>query len=93
MKKLLITTILIFLFMLGLSGAAWAESVTLAWNPNTESDLAGYKVYNGVASGVYGIVVDVKNVTQYTTSNLGSGTTYYWVVTAYDESGNESDYS
>ena len=29
------------------------SAVTLLWDANTESDLAGYKVYVGVASGVY----------------------------------------
>lgn len=68
-------------------------TATLTWMPNTESDLAGYKVYMGNASGVYGTPVDVGNVTTYAVGNLASGTTYYFSVTAYDQSKNESVYS
>ncbi|MCK7504726.1 MAG: hypothetical protein MZV70_12005 [Desulfobacterales bacterium] len=32
---------------------AFAAQATLAWDPNTESDLAGYKIHYGTASGSY----------------------------------------
>src|SRR5205085_7771374 len=67
--------------------------VTLAWDPNTESDLAGYKVYIGTASGVYTTTIDVGNVTTYTVTGLAPGATYYFVVTAYDTGGLESGFS
>ena len=69
------------------------SSATLTWNANTESDLAGYKVYRkNTASGAYGppIMVLQGNVTTYIATGLQIGTTYYFVVTAYDLSGNES---
>ena len=93
MKKLLIIPILTFLFTLGLSGAAWAEEVTVAWNPNIESDLAGYKVYYGIVTGMYDTSVDVGNKTNYTILGIVSGQGYFIAVTAYDTSGNESGYS
>ncbi len=93
MKKIFITAILTFLFVLGLSGAVWAESVTLEWDANTESDLDGYKIYTGLSTGTYDSTVDVGNVTTYTVLNLTAGTTYYFVATAYDTSGLESGYS
>lgn len=68
-------------------------TATLSWAPNTDSDLAGYKVYVGTSSGAYGIPLDVGNVTSYTIGNLTAGTTYYFAVTAYDQSKNESVYS
>ncbi len=64
-------------------------SATLDWAPNTEPDLAGYRVYHGTASGSYGPAVDVGLATTYTISNLRAGT-HYFTVTAYDSSGNES---
>jgi hypothetical protein len=67
--------------------------LTLAWDPNTEDDLAGYNVYYGIQSGDYDSVIDVGNVIQYMVSDLEPDTQYYFVVTAYDTSGNESDFS
>jgi hypothetical protein len=71
------------------------SSATLTWNANTDSDLAGYKIYRGTASGVYGAVLTTLqgNATSYVATGLQSGTTYYFVVTAYDTAGNESPYS
>ena len=65
-------------------------TATLTWNSNAESDLAGYKVYAGTSSGRYGAPIDVGKVTSYTMANLNVGNTYYFIVTAYDTSGNES---
>ncbi len=73
--------------------ATTATTAILSWAPNTDSDLAGYKVYMGTLSGLYGTPVDVGNVTTYTAGNLSSGTTYYFSVTAYDQSRNESIHS
>lgn len=66
-------------------------SVTLTWNANAESDLAGYKVYRATASGAYGAPIAslASGTTQYVSSGLAVGT-YFFVVTAFDQSGNES---
>jgi VCBS repeat-containing protein len=72
---------------------ASAVQVTLAWYPNTDSDLAGYKVYYGTSSGNYGFHYDAGNSTSYKVSNLQAGSTYYFAATAYDVYGNESDFS
>jgi hypothetical protein len=72
---------------------ALAAQATLAWNPNTESDLAGYRVHYGTASGSYTVHIDVHNVTTYNVTGLTAGQTYYFAATAYDTSGNESAYS
>ncbi|MEW6246117.1 MAG: choice-of-anchor D domain-containing protein [Nitrospirota bacterium] len=71
------------------------SSATLTWNANTESDLAGYKVYRATAPGAYGAPIATLqgNVTNYVATGLQVGTTYYFVVTAYDSAGNESAYS
>jgi hypothetical protein len=75
-------------------GNARAGEVTLAWDANTETDLAGYKIYwsTTVAGGPYPNKVDVGKVTQYIVKNLPDGT-YWFVATAYDTAGNESAYS
>ena len=70
-----------------------ASSLTLAWDHNREDDLAGYKVYCGTESRDYIHVVDVGNATYCTLRGLAPETRYYFALTAYDISWNESDYS
>ena len=78
----------------------FAGNVTLAWDPPTTNedgtpltDLAGFIIYYGTTSGDYSQSIDVGNVTTYQVSNLTEGLTYYFAATAYDTSGNESEYS
>ena len=68
------------------------SSVTLTWNANQESDLAGFKLYRGTTSGGYGAPIATLpgNVTTYIATGLQVGTTYFFIITAYDLSGNES---
>jgi len=70
-----------------------ARQVSLAWDRNTEPNIAGYKVYVGTTSGVYGVPLDVGNVTTYTVTGVAAGTAYYISVTAYDQTGLESGFS
>src|SRR5437867_4852435 len=70
-----------------------AAQVTLAWDANTEPDLAGYKLYYGFSSGSYPFSADVGNVTSYTLSGLLEGRIYYFAAIAYDSSLNESGFS
>lgn len=70
-----------------------AAQVTLAWDSNTESDLAGYKVYYGATSRNYSMFIDVGKVNTYTVTGLTDGNTYYFAVTAYNTSNVESAYS
>jgi hypothetical protein len=76
-----------------LPGQLAATPLTLAWDPNTEPDLAGYKVYFGTRSRNYDFVSDVGSTTQYTVTGLQPNTRYYFTLTAYDTSRNESDFS
>ena len=71
------------------------SSLTLTWNANTASDLAGYKVYRATSSGAYGapLTTLLGNVTSYTATGLTVNSTYFFVITAYDLAGNESAFS
>jgi len=71
----------------------FSAQITLTWDPNTEPDLAGYKVYYGAASGVYKSPINVGKVTAYTLTGLPQGQTLFVSVTAYDTSNRESEYS
>jgi hypothetical protein len=72
--------------------AALPADVILVWDSNTETDLAGYKLYYGTVSGTYVSQIDVGKATTYTVSNLGSGT-YYFALTALNGAGAESGFS
>ncbi len=76
----------------GLSAAGGDGIVDLAWNANGEPDLDGYHVYRATASGGPYSRVNGAPLAQesYTDSGVSNGTTYYYVVTAVDTSGNES---
>ncbi|MCL5097829.1 MAG: Ig-like domain-containing protein [Candidatus Omnitrophica bacterium] len=78
-------------FVLFSASVFGTQSVTLAWDENTELDLAGYNLYYGTSSGNYTFSSSVGNVTQTTVAGLEEGLTYYFVVTAYNTSGLESD--
>lgn len=79
-------------FRLGLGEAA-AGQATLAWDTNTEPDLAGYKLHYGTASKTYQTSIDVGNMTSHTVTNLVDGQAYYFAATAYNSAGKESSYS
>ena len=79
----------------GLSATGNDGSVSLGWDDNSESDLAGYNVYRSTTSGsgYSQINGSLQSTSDYTDNNVTNGTTYYYVVTAEDDSGNESGYS
>lgn len=73
--------------------SASTGSVTLSWTANAETDLAGYKLYLGTQTGVYGAPLTLGNLTTYQITNLTMGTTYFFSISAYDTAGNESLHS
>jgi subtilisin-like proprotein convertase family protein len=73
--------------------ASGAGSVQLAWDPNAEPDIAGYRVYYGTFSRAYSQWLDAGNVTNATVTSLANQTSYYFAVTAWNTAGLESDYS
>lgn len=85
-------TLLLFL-LLALPAAA-AQSVTLAWNQNAETNLAGYKLYYGTASRSYtsNVVVTYPGTTA-TVTNIVAGKTNFFAATAVDVNGLESAFS
>jgi uncharacterized repeat protein (TIGR02543 family) len=84
---------LAFSFLLLFDSYAFGAQLKLAWDANTELDLAGYRVYYGTSSGNYGSPVSVGNVTTYTLTGLTQGPTYFVAVTAIDTLLDESGYS
>ncbi len=95
----LIFFLIIFIIFLN-SAPLLAGTATLSWDaPTTNADgtaptdLAGYKVYYGTSSGNYTSTINAGNVTTYQITNLTNGLIYYFAVTTYNTSENESGYS
>ena len=65
-----------------LSLAQAAQSVSLAWNADTDPSVVGYNVNYGTSSGSYTQTLNVGSTASATVSNLAAGLTYYFVVTA-----------
>lgn len=89
----LLSLLMILLWMVA---PATAADVVLNWNANPESDLAGYKIYQSTISGQYGSPVATLGKVTTTTLVLPQLTVdaaYFFVITAYDLSGNESGMS
>ena len=82
---------------------AHSAEVTLTWDPNTEPDIAGYKIYyetessgppyNGTGLTEGDSPIDVENQTEFTLHGLTEDVTYFLAATAYDTEGLESNYS
>lgn len=70
----------------------FSSAITLTWNANTESDLAGYRMYYGRSSGVYDGQVSAGLATSGQVTITESGL-WFFAVTAFDTSNNESEYS
>ena len=81
------------LLLLLSSQTVWAADITLAWNPNTEEDLSGYRIYYREEGQNY----DYQNpawegtATTCTIPDLNNNTTYYFIARAFDTSNNESE--
>ena len=70
--------------------------VTIYWNQNQESDLAGYRVYRGNVdlSGPYFPLADIsKSTTVYDDTDVQNGETWFYAVAAFDRAGHESELS
>jgi Fibronectin type III domain len=73
-----------------LSSSAFAANVTLVWDPNEESDVAGYIVKYGEQPNEYRYQVDAGMATSVKLQGLVTGRTYYFAVQAYGTDGSKS---
>ena len=93
----LILTLLVLTIRCGGTGGGCSSgetgTINLAWDPNTEPDVAGYKVYYGTSSRTYGPGIDVGNVKTFALTGLIKGRRYFIAVKAYNTSRHESDFS
>src|SRR5215204_3674427 len=84
---------LVTLFAFLWAPRAAANQVRLAWDANTEADLAGYRVYYGTSLSDMSQSADVGIATTSRIEGLEPATDYYFAVTAYNGFGLESEAS
>jgi hypothetical protein len=77
----------------GLTASAAPNSIEVAWEQNTEPDLAGYRVYRAAPGGDFEKLADTSLVPTYSDKAVERGKSYRYVVTAIDRNGNESQRS
>ena len=97
LKISILATLVIFL-----PSATASYQITFAWDANTEPDIAGYVLYGKQGSpcppydyiDTYPVeeLADPLNP-KCVLTGLDPNLVYYFVITAYDTAGNESDYS
>ena len=73
-----------------------AGTVSLQWDPNTEADLAGYKLHYGTSSRTVGPYTEMQTIPNKAATSgevtLEPGV-YFFALKAYDVSGLESGFS
>jgi len=98
--QILITIVLV---LVNLTLPAFGREITLYWEPSPSQNVYGYKVYyqqgtpqlplNGTEADQGVSPIDVENSLMATISGLDESVVYYFSVTAYDSSYNESTFS
>jgi hypothetical protein len=78
---------LALLFVFVSTSSAFANSLTLEWDPPTDGITTGYILHCGTAPGVYTTQINVGPVTTRKVEGLGNGTKYYFAVQAYSAGG------
>ena len=101
-KSFLAMTFALVIFLAG-QATCLATNVSLQWDPDTDPNVVGYKVYyqadsssqpfNGTGATNGASPVNVQNLTSATVGGLDPSHAYNFAVTAYNASGVESSYS
>jgi hypothetical protein len=89
------------LLLMSIANVSFAKDVTLTWDANQETDLAGYKIHYGTNPGTYTGTeantgpspIDIGNTTNATFVGLDDTKEHYFTVTAYNFNGEESAYA
>ncbi len=77
----------------GLTPVASVSSIELAWDRDTDADLAGYRIYRAEPGGDFRKIADTGTTPSYSDRGAEHGKTYRYAVAAVDLHGNESKMS
>ncbi|MCF8412270.1 MAG: T9SS type A sorting domain-containing protein [Melioribacteraceae bacterium] len=79
-----------------LAGQVEGSSIKLAWDEPVDEDFQYFAVYRGESTGftpnAQNMIAQVSNI-EFTDNSLTANKSYYYVVSAFDFSGNESEFS
>ena len=92
----ILSLLLTFGMLCSVVNLAEADTVTLGWNRNTETDLAGYRLHYGNkprAQATYSQTVPINNRNATTWQLTLPDGVYYFALTAVDLGGNVSGFS
>ena len=78
---------LVVLSLLLIATSARASQIAIAWDANTEPDLAGYIVEYGPSSAPFTLSTDVGNTTSWSMASATPGVSYTFRVVAYNAQG------
>lgn len=84
-------TLVAFVWFSAMTVQAAPDRVTVAWDPNPETDIAGYRVYYGRVGTTATNMVSPGTLTQQQVISLLPATQYWFYVTALNTAGLESD--
>ena len=86
-RSLVTSVVLTFFIVLVRPAVSSAQSITLAWDPNTEPSVAGYMVYGGTESGNYTQMIDAGSQTTIQVTAIDPAKNNYFAVRAYTVDG------
>ena len=86
----LIVSAFVFCVAFFIDSVVFGAQVHLAWDPSS-GKVDGYRIYYGTTPGNHPIKIEVGNVTDYLVTGLKDGTTYYFVIRAYNQYGESGD--
>ena len=70
------------------------HSVSLSWKGSTNPKIVSYSMYRSTIHGnSYALLASAVGTTIFRDQSVQTGTTYYYVLTAVDNTGEESTYS
>jgi hypothetical protein len=75
----------------GLNAVAAGEKIELVWDRNTETDLAGYRLYRALGDGKLEKIADIQDAPSYSDGKVESGKRYRYAVSSVDRLDNESN--
>jgi len=77
----------------GFASAYGNESAKLTWNKNMDADLGGYNLYRGTTTSALSLIASNVPDTSYQDQGLVNDVTYFYQISAVDQSLNESPLS